>query len=272
VAFAATVTEAGTVSPLELLLSATEAPPDGAACEMVTVQVAVAPADSEEGLQATDETVATTRLTVAVAEEPLRVAVTTALWLLEKVPAVAVKVALVALAATVTEAGTGSAVALLLSATEAPPDGAACEMVTVQVVAVPEGSVLGLQATDETVAETTRLTVAVAEEPLRVAVRTALWLLDKLPAVAVKVAVVALAATVTEAGTGSAVALLLSATEAPPVGAACERVTVQVVAAPEDSVLGEHWSVETFAVLPPEEVPTGVFMSVVISDAASARL
>ena len=49
-------------------------------------------------------------------------------------------------------------------------------------------------------------------------------------AVAVKVAVVAEAGTVSEAGTVTAeVALLERATEAPPEGAALDRVTVQVV-------------------------------------------
>ena len=50
------------------------------------------------------------------------------------------------------------------------------------------------------------------------------------PAVAVKVAVVAEAETVTEGGTVTAeVALLERATEDPPEGAALDRVTVQVV-------------------------------------------
>jgi hypothetical protein len=52
------------------------------------------------------------------------VAVTVAVWLLETVPLVALKVAVVAPAATVAVAGTVSAVALLDSVTLAPPVGA----------------------------------------------------------------------------------------------------------------------------------------------------
>jgi len=47
--------------------------------------------------------------------------------------------------------------------------------------------------------------------------------------VAVNVAVVAAAATVTEAGTVKAALLLLSVTLAPPVGAGCVNVTVHVL-------------------------------------------
>ena len=51
------------------------------------------------------------------------------------------------------------------------------------------------------------------------------------PAVALKVAVVAPAATVTEAGTVSRALLLASVTLVPPVGAAWVTVTVQVLTA-----------------------------------------
>jgi hypothetical protein len=62
----------------------------------------------------------------------------------------------------------------------------------------------------------------------------------KLPAVAVKVAEVAPAATTTDAGTVTTAVLLLRPTEAPPAGAAWVKVTVQVVVLPELSVAGEH--------------------------------
>jgi hypothetical protein len=70
-------------------------------------------------------------------------------------------------------------------------------------------------------------------------------LLDTVPAVAVKLAVVAPATTVTEAGTGSAALFEESATEAPPVNAARDRVTVQVEVAPETTELGEQDKPET---------------------------
>jgi hypothetical protein len=70
-------------------------------------------------------------------------------------------------------------------------------------------------------------------------------LLDTVPAVAVKFAVVAPAATVTDAGTGSAALFEESATEAPPVKAARDRVTVQVEVPPNVTELGEQDRPET---------------------------
>ena len=64
-------------------------------------------------------------------------------------------------------------------------------------------------------------------------------------AVAVNVAVVAEAATVTDAGTVRAPVLLLeSVTIDPPAGAALERVTVQVVEASAARLVLVHWRVE----------------------------
>lgn len=68
----------------------------------------------------------------------------------------------------------------------------------------------------------------------------ALWELDMVPAMAWKLAVVAPAATVTEAGTVKALLLSESVTTVPPVGAASDSVTVQVVEAPEPTVVGVH--------------------------------
>ena len=60
------------------------------------------------------------------------------------------------------------------------------------------------------------------------------------PAVAVKVAAVEPAAIVTDAGTLKRALLLLRVTTEPPLGAATEVVTVQVVEAPEPIEFGEH--------------------------------
>jgi hypothetical protein len=70
-------------------------------------------------------------------------------------------------------------------------------------------------------------------------------LADTVPAVAVKFADEAPAATVTEAGTGSAALLEERPTEAPPARAADVSVTVQVVVAPEAMELGEQDKPET---------------------------
>jgi len=68
----------------------------------------------------------------------------------------------------------------------------------------------------------------------------ALCELEIVPAVAVKVTVVAPAATVTELGTANALLLLERLTTVPPLGAASESVTVQVVDVPEPTLVGLH--------------------------------
>ena len=89
-------------------------------------------------------------------------------------PAVALKVAVVAPAATVTEAGTVSRALLLERPTAAPPVSAALASVTVQVPAAPEFRLVGLHASEETVTGAARLSTADLETPLRVAVTVAL--------------------------------------------------------------------------------------------------
>jgi hypothetical protein len=71
VAAAATVTEAGTVRMLLLFERVTLTPPLGAACVRVTVQVAEEFAPRLDGLQASEEISSGTRVTFAVADEPL---------------------------------------------------------------------------------------------------------------------------------------------------------------------------------------------------------
>ena len=90
-------------------------------------------------------------------------AVTVALELLLIVPVVALNVAEVAAAATVTEAGTVSVELVLVSVTLTPPVGAAWVKVTVQVVDELWPRLVGLQASEETSTGATRLTVALAE-------------------------------------------------------------------------------------------------------------
>ena len=101
---------------------------------------------------------------MALAELLLYVAVTVALWLLAMVVVVALNVAVVAPAATVTEAGTvSSRIACWSSVTLAPPVGAACVNVTVQVLDAFCPKLVGLHARDDTVTGATRLIVALAE-------------------------------------------------------------------------------------------------------------
>ena len=80
---------------------------------------------------------------------------------------VALKVADLVVAGTMTEAGAVRVVALVLvRATAAPPVGAAWLRVTVQVLEELGPRLVGLQASEVTSPEATRLMVAVAELPL----------------------------------------------------------------------------------------------------------
>lgn len=65
--------------------------------------------------------------------------------------------------------------------------------------------------------------------------------------VALKVAVVAAAATVTDAGTVSVVLVFVKATVAPPAGAACVKVTVQVLVPFGPKLAGAHVNDDTSA-------------------------
>jgi hypothetical protein len=147
---------------------------------------------------------------------------------------VAVKVAVVLVAPTVTVAGTVNAATLLDSATVAPP---VCDTVTVQVELPPVASDVGTHATPLTNACAPSEIAAVCVLPFSVAVIVAVWLLVIVPAVAVKVAVVLVAPTVTVAGTVNGATLLDSATVAPPV---CDTVTVHVELPPVDRLVGTH--------------------------------
>jgi hypothetical protein len=144
--------------------------------------------------------------------------------------AVAVNVAVVVPDATVTEAGTVRSTLSLASVTGAPPDRAAWLSVTVQVLMSLWFRLVGRHPRLDTSTEVRRSIVAVFGPAPSVAVRVALWSLGMLAfAVALKVAVVAPDATVTEAGTVRRTLLLDSVTLAPPERAVCVSVTVQVL-------------------------------------------
>ena len=233
---AATVTLAGTLATVVLVLdSVTMAPPGGAAEVKVTVPVLPAPPTTLVGLTVTDDRLAGggAGLTVstAVREAPPKVpeivtgvAAVTAVVVIEKF-------ALSAPAATVTLAGTLATVVLLLdSVTIAPPVGAAVVNVAVPVLPAPPTTLVGLTVTDDRVgAAGTGLTVSTAERETPANVPEIDNAVEAVTGVVVmvKVALVAPAATVTLAGTvATAVLALLRPTRAPPVGAADVRVTV----------------------------------------------
>ena len=90
----------------------------------------------------------------------------------------------------------------------------------VQVVAVPDVTLVGVHASEETLGSGVTVTVVVVVPP-RVALTVTVWDVVTVPAVAVNVADVVAAGTVTDTATGSAVVLLDdNATRLPPVVAA----------------------------------------------------
>ena len=93
---------------------------------------------------------------------------------------------------------------MLLNDTIAPPVGAAFVSVTVHELVAFDPKLVGLHTSELTNTGATRLIVAGLELPLYVAVTVAVRLLLKLPVVALKLAVVAPAATITDAGTVNA--------------------------------------------------------------------
>jgi hypothetical protein len=171
--------------------------------------------ESDDALGLTGDTV-----TVAVALVP-RLAVKVTVSTAATVPAVAVNVAELVDPGTVTDGVTPSAPGLLDdSATALPPAGAAWFNVTVQLVAAPEVTPVGLHTSAATARTGVTVTVAVALPP-SVAVTVAVCAAVTEAPVATNAAEVALAGTVTDVGTGSALGLLeASATSPPPAGAA----------------------------------------------------
>jgi len=205
------VAVAGTVAELELLLSEIGSPPVGAAVPIVTVPVELLPPKTLVGDKVSAVTVGGLIVNVAVADLPLAVAVIVAAALVDTGTVVTVKVALVAPAATVTEAGTVALALLLDRLTASPPVGAALEIVTVPVEDAPPITVVGANASAEAVGAVI-VRVAVWEVAFAVAVIVAVVLAATAFVVTVKVADVAPDATVTEAGTVAAALLLVRLT------------------------------------------------------------
>ena len=145
---------------------------------------------------------------------------------------VVANVALVAPATTETLPGTPATLLLLVSETTAPPVGAADVSVTVPCDVVPPVTLAGLRFTPCRLAGGgcgVTVSVVVLLIPLYEAVNVTAVLLVTAAVAAVNDALVAPAATATLVGTVAApVSLLVSATTAPPEGAAADKVTVPV--------------------------------------------
>jgi hypothetical protein len=241
-----TVTEAGTVSARLLLESPTGTPLAGAAADKVTVQLVEPGVCTVVGAQVTVERAADGGAVSAmeVADEvPFRLAVIVADPFDGMVPAVAVKLAAAEPAGTRTDSGTVNEELLLEMATVAPLAGAAWANITAQVVDAPEVRLASEQLNPDRAGRgASSESVACAELPLRLAAITVLVLLATELAEAVKVALVAPPAMVTEAGTVRARLPLDKVAATPPAGAAANRDTVQLVEPGVCSELGLHVS------------------------------
>ena len=179
----------------------------------------------------------------------------------DTVPAVAVKVAVVLPAATVTEAGTVRAALLSETETSRPPVGAALFRVTVQVVVAPDDTEAGEQLSADGTIGATRPSEALAVALLRLAVNVAVLSAVRVDAEAVKVAVEAPDAIVTDAGSVTKALLSDNVTTAPPVGAVPVKLTVHVADVPEPRELGAHAN---------EDNPTGAAAGTVTTPPVTA--
>ncbi len=146
--------------------------------------------------------------------------------------------------ATTTDAGTVRFALLLCSRMVLEPADAWLK-VMVQELVPPAATLVGVQLREAVAAAPARLKLNAAELPFNVAVTVALCVPARFPVAAVKVAVLAFAGTVTEAGTERAELVFARATVAPPVRAALLSVTVQIVFALAARVWEEHCSEET---------------------------
>jgi len=176
VAFAATVTDAGTVSPERpVWLSVTTAPVDPADFDNVTVQVPLAFAPKVVGLHCSEEiTAAVARVMFTVCEPFAYVAVNEPLWSPAKIPVLITNDAVVAFAGTVTDAGKVIPESPeLLKVTTTPPDPAAFDRVTVQLPVAFAPMVAGLHCSEERTPGAAKDTVEESDAPLYVAVTLA---------------------------------------------------------------------------------------------------
>jgi hypothetical protein len=111
---------------------------------------------------------------LAAADEPLRVAVTVAVWSETNAPVLALNVAEVTLAAMLTEEGTLNAEGALSESVTTVLLVVGFDRVAVQVLKVLGPRVVGAQASEETSTAAERVMVVLAELPLQEAVRVAL--------------------------------------------------------------------------------------------------
>ena len=232
---AGTVTHAGTVpASVDEAVNETTAPPVGAARLRVTVPITATPPVAAETLVVMAKRVAAAGVTVtaAVTVDPSVEAVMVAFVLATTVPAVTVKVAVRAPAATVTETGTlATAASLDERITTFPPTGALLERVTVPVVVPRLATLVAANVTLDTCGPR-MLSVDLRLTPYTVAEITALVSLLTTLVVTVNIAVNAPAGIVMVDVTKALELDEASDTAVPPDGAGPEIINVPVVVAP----------------------------------------
>ena len=140
----------------------------------------------------------------------------------------AVKVTELAPPATLAEAGTEMIGLLEATVTTLPPGGAGWLRLTMQVLVLPVGILLGEHCSADNRFGATSVNAVVCVDPFKEAVMVAVWVLVMVLAVAVKVAVVSPAATVTLCGTDRSALLEVRDTAVPPAGAVPLRETTQL--------------------------------------------
>jgi hypothetical protein len=179
----------------------------------------------------------------AVCDALLNTAVIVAEWVVEEVPAEIGKVALSKPAGTVIAPGTERLGDELERVTAAPALGAGADNTAVHVDVAPVASIVGAQDTPmrETAAVAVGCTrIVVWTPPPSVAVNVAVCVVETLVACAVKLAVTFPIGIETFAGTVIAAELLDNDTVAPPLGAACDNVTVHDTDPPAATVPAAH--------------------------------
>ena len=178
---------------------------------------------------------------MAGTEEPFSVAVMVADWSAVRVPVEAVNVAEVALAGTATDEGTVNAVEALLESVTTELLLADFDSVTVQVALALEARVAGAHCSEVRVTgAATNESVVGTEEPFQVAVIVVDWFDSIAPVLAVNVAEVAFASTLTEEGMVKAAGVLLESATTELVLVDFDSVTVQVVLALEPRLAAAH--------------------------------
>jgi len=241
---AATVTEAGTTTPGLLLVKVTLIPPAGAGPVRLTLfNVAGEPPTTDVGESATESNATGLTVSTAVLVTPLYAAEIVTITVAETDEVVIVKAGeAVALAATVTEAGTTTPALLLVRVTLIPPAGAGPVRFTLfNVVEAPPTTDVG-ESTTESNATGLTVRTAVLVTLLNVAEIVTITVAGTDEVVIVNAGdAVAPAATVTEAGTTTPASLLVKVTLTPPAGAGPFRFTLfNVVETPPTTNVGER--------------------------------